>query len=262
MAHAAEFPGPFSLRGDGTIRLRAQGGGALHVTFRRGEVYDPAGLERINRLFGAPWQAETERVSLRLIELLDHLQDHFREAAFTLRSGYRSPTTNAALRARGRLAAQSSLHMEGEAVDGHFDGVSAADVFAYVKGLACCGIGYYHGREVHLDTGPPRYWDETTSGTESREPQGNAKIMVATDRDRYRSGERATLRFMRITDYPIRVPTTWTMEWQPLDADPSARWERQEVTPTFVATSDTCAALRDRREAKSATLGMARPPRA
>ncbi|MBI2345829.1 MAG: YcbK family protein [Deltaproteobacteria bacterium] len=263
-AEAAEFPGPFFYHGDGVVTLQGRQGGISRMTYRRAGQYDEAGLRRINLLFGAPWERPTERVSLRLIELLDHLQEHFGGAQVVLQSGYRSPEANTRLRTMGRLAAQSSLHMEGAAIDCHLQGVSSAAVFAYLKDLGCCGIGYYHGREVHIDAGPARFWDEATSGTENREPQQNEKIILATDRDRYRRGETAMLQFMRITDYPVIVPATLTLQWQRVDMYPSSGggeveterkgdWRSAAVTPTYPYRSrvDGCVALADRAVSKS-----------
>lgn len=262
-AAAAEFPGPFFFSGDGVFTLQGRQGGQVRVTYRRAGHYDDAALRKINAQFGAPWERPTERVGLRLIELLDHVQDRFGGAPIILMSGYRSPESNARLRALGRLAAQSSLHMEGEAIDCHLQGVASAEVYAYIKGLNCCGVGYYHGREVHIDTGPARYWDEVTSGTEDREPQQNAKIMVVTDRDRYRVGETVMLRFLRITDYPVLVPGELTMEWRPAEAREEAAWKTYPIVPAYVAQPrrSGCVPLGGRTEAKSVRWTVARPPR-
>lgn len=238
---AAPFPGPFFRSGDGTLALQARQGGVVRVTYRRGGGYDDAALQRLNGVFGAPWHTPTERISLRLIELLDHVQDHFGGATIVLRSGYRSPVDNARLRALGKLAAQSSLHMEGDAIDCHLQGVRSADVAEYVQGLGCCGVGFYHGQEVHLDVGPARWWDEATSGTEGREPQENAKIMLATDRDRYRAGETVTLRFQRITAYPVLAPATLTLEWRPRIADETEPWHAAAATALYHQQPLPCA---------------------
>lgn len=259
LASAADYPGPYFHSGDGTIALQAKSGGIVRVTYRRAGRYDDSALQKINQVFGAPWNQPTERVHLRLIELLDKVQDHFHNAAIVLRSGYRSPVDNQALRARGKMAAQSSMHTEGAAIDMHLQGIPSADVFAYVKGLNCCGVGYYHGREVHIDAGPPRYWDETSSGTESREPQENAKIMLATDRDRYRAGETATLQFMRITDYAIGVPDTVTLEWQPTGDPPDGKWRSVSIAPTYHQTATSCVLLHNRSQAKSVQWAVHTP---
>lgn len=189
----------FFLMGDGILSVAGQ-----KITFRTGaDQYDPEGLRRLNQLFRAPWSEPQERLSLRFIEVLDYLQDQLGGRNYTVRSGYRSPRHNQGLRKRGKLAAQSSMHIESAAGDLILSGVPSGEIFTFVKGLDCCGIGWYHSRHFHLDTGPSRYWDEKTSKTEDKTPQENAKVILQADYDRYRPGETVALKLMRITQYPI-----------------------------------------------------------
>jgi hypothetical protein len=101
--------------------------------------------------------------------------------------------------------------MEAAAGDLFLSGVPSSKVFEFVKSLDCCGIGWYHGSHFHLDTGPPRYWDEKTSKTEDQTPQPNEKIILQTDWDRVTLGSMLPLKFMRVTNYPIGVPTQTTL---------------------------------------------------
>ncbi|MCA8837786.1 MAG: DUF882 domain-containing protein, partial [Proteobacteria bacterium] len=48
---------------------------------------------------------------------------------FEIISGYRSPQTNATLRAQGRGVAKRSLHMQGRALDIRLSGVTAAKYY-------------------------------------------------------------------------------------------------------------------------------------
>ncbi len=192
----------FQYSGDGTLVLNQQ-----TILFRSpAGSYEAAGLQQIHRIFSAPWDDPAERLSLRFIEFLDYLQDQLKAGSYSLKSGYRSPKLNQALRNRGKLAAQSSMHTEGAAADLFLAGVPSSQVFDHVKALNCCGIGWYHSRHFHLDTGPARYWDEASSKTEDKTPQQNEKIILQADYDRYRSGESVELKFMRVTEYPIGVP--------------------------------------------------------
>lgn len=202
---------PFFVSGDGVIHLRA-GRGVARVAYRRSDgTYDPSALQQLDRLFGVRGGTSL-RMELRLIEVLDHIQDHFGSRPLVLISGYRNRQYNAGLRRQGKLAAQSSMHIEGGAADFHLQGVESAQVAAFARGLQCCGVGYYHGREVHIDTGPVRFWDEQTSGTEDTTPQRNAKIMLSTDRDVYALGQTVGLRLMRITELPVGVARQATLE--------------------------------------------------
>jgi hypothetical protein len=95
--------------------------------------------------------------------------------------------------------------MEGMAADIRMRKVLSAEWFETLKALNCCGVGYYHDNSLHVDTGPVRYWDETTSKVRTNISEHNKQIMVRTDQDIYLPGEQVELRLVRITDYPIGV---------------------------------------------------------
>jgi len=81
------------------------------------------------------------------------------EPRYDIISGYRSPRTNAALRAAGRGVATRSLHSEGRAIDVRLRGVSCAALRDLAIEAGQGGVGYYPGSDfVHLDTGRVRYW--------------------------------------------------------------------------------------------------------
>lgn len=204
----------FVLHGNGTLVLKV-GGQRQRLAYRDASgQYLPDALRVINRHFRGAWDDPMERIELRLLEALDAVQDHFGERPLVLLSGYRSRGYNTGLRREGKLAAQSSMHIEGGAADFFLEGVRSDQLATYARSLGCCGVGYYHGQELHLDVGPVRFWDESTSGTESLEPQRNAKILVVTDYDRYRAGEPVALRFMRVTELPVVIPAHWDLECQ------------------------------------------------
>ena len=52
--------------------------------------------------------------------------------------------------------------------------------------LTSACTGYYHGDVVHIDVGPARFWDETTSGVGTGISDGNKLIGIITDYDVYR----------------------------------------------------------------------------
>ncbi len=78
---------------------------------------------------------------------------------YMLLSGYRSPKTNAMLRARSGAVAKKSLHMRGQAADLRLSGSSVQQV---AKAAAVCrggGVGRYSGSNfVHMDCGTVRTW--------------------------------------------------------------------------------------------------------
>jgi uncharacterized protein YcbK (DUF882 family) len=201
----------YFLSGDGVVSFdNEKTGQSARIRYRLQDgTYPKAAAQRIDRLFGIPSGSE-EHISLRLVSLLDYIEDRYRSPIDIL-SGYRSPDYNQSLRAKGRLAARASLHMEGMAADIDLGRNLAPRVFDAIKALDCCGIGYYHGESVHLDTGPPRFWDETTSKVQTDISAHNKRIMVRTDRDVYLPGETVTLRLARITDYPLGLASALTL---------------------------------------------------
>jgi len=80
-----------------------------------------------------------------------------------------------------------------------------------MKARQCCGVGFYHDRSLHLDTGPPRFWDETSSKVGTDISVHNKQIMVRTDQDIYLPGEKIELRLVRITDYPIGLASSFAV---------------------------------------------------
>jgi uncharacterized protein YcbK (DUF882 family) len=203
-------------RGDGSLNLvNAKSGVSFKGEYRSGNgSYDDNGLRAIHRAFGVEDYGEPiSTVSLRLIEFIDFLEDRFQPGArITIVSGYRSPEYNTALRNKGGLAAKASLHQYGMAADLEMQGVPARAIWNYVKELGFGGAGYYHGELVHVDVGPARSWDENTSGVGTDISVENKLIGVVTDYDVYLPGETVTLRFIRMTAFPIGVATEWAMD--------------------------------------------------
>ncbi|MDY0038907.1 MAG: DUF882 domain-containing protein [Desulforhabdus sp.] len=194
--------------GDGNINLvNGKNGKVFDGRYRQEDgSYDGKALEEINRIFGAEYDIPLSRISLRLIEFLDYLQDYFRPGAqIMIASGWRSPEYNTGLRNKGRLAAKASLHQYGMAADIQMAGVSSEHIWNYVKELGFGGAGYYHGDLVHVDVGPARSWDETTSGVGTDISEHNKLIGLVTEFDLYRPGEQISLRFIRMTAFPIGV---------------------------------------------------------
>lgn len=203
----------YFFSGDGVVMLtNAATGESKQVRYRLADGSYPAQAQQeLRRLFAVPARSEDE-ISLRLISLLDYVEDRYRRPLVVL-SGYRSPEYNDSLRAQGRLAARTSLHTEGMAADIRLGNALSRRAFEEIKTLDCCGVGYYHGDSLHLDTGPSRFWDETTSKVDTDISARNQRIMASTDRDVYLPGESVQIRLARITDYPVGVsPQVAVME--------------------------------------------------
>ena len=75
-----------------------------------------------------------------------------------------------------------------------------------VRELRTGGAGFYRkGNFLHLDTGPPRFWEETTSRVSENLSAGNARIFLRTDFDRYPTVEGAVCSVYSVTAFPLLV---------------------------------------------------------
>ncbi|NJC33170.1 uncharacterized protein YcbK (DUF882 family) [Sphingomonas jejuensis] len=131
----------------------------------RGGALHPEGLAEIDHAMRDWRTGEMMEMDRGLIRLLSDLHDELDLAptrGFNLISGYRSPGTNAALRARGGAhtgVATRSQHMLGKAADIAVDGVSTERLRDAALGLGRGGVGYYPADGfVHVDTGRVRRW--------------------------------------------------------------------------------------------------------
>jgi uncharacterized protein YcbK (DUF882 family) len=202
-AHAAGGPRYF-FEGDGSVTMtgaKSGKGGTFVYRNSKGE-YDLSTLDKINEVFGMK-TAPDEFIHPRLIALLDYLQDQLKGGTIRIVSGYRSPEYNDGLRKKGKLAAKSSMHIEGMAADIDMDGVDGKKLWEFVRGLDCCGAGYYHAKGIHVDVGPSRFWDETSTKVE--QDLGAHNKLVIANFDYYQPGERVYLTLGRISDYPIGI---------------------------------------------------------
>jgi len=122
--------------------------------------YRPEGLAAINRVLRDHRTGGIKPIDCRLLDVLHLLRkDLGTTAPFHVISCYRSPNTNAGLRARGRAVAEKSLHMEGKAADVRLPGVPLDDLHRAAVARKAGGVGYYSGPSfVHVDVGRIRYW--------------------------------------------------------------------------------------------------------
>ena len=216
ISFAATPASRYFYTGDGSINITsAKNGISFKGAYRKDGIYNDAALKTINRIFGAKYGDPPSEISIRFIEFLDYLENHFRPGAkITVVSGFRSPTYNTKLRANGKLAAKASLHQYGMAADLKIDGVPSDIVWNYVKELGFGGAGFYHGALVHVDVGPARSWDEATSGVGTDISEENKLIDIITDKDIYLPGEKIGFRFTRMTMFPIGVSQNFVLEKQ------------------------------------------------
>jgi uncharacterized protein YcbK (DUF882 family) len=198
----------FFVAGDGELTLaHAHFNERLHLRYRDAAgQYDPEALARIAHFFRSRDDGQVGEVSLRLVEMIDYVQDRYRPRTTTLISGYRSPAFNQRLRAGGAQAADSSLHIEGIAADLQFEGVDLKKLWVALREQKMAGVGYYAKESfLHIDTGRPRFWEPQTSGVGKGLSAGNARVFARTDFDRYRDLTGAVLRLHSVTAFPLRI---------------------------------------------------------
>ena len=152
-----EPPPPVNLGGNGRLTMTRQDTGEKLTVAYRGKngEYDPKALAKLNTLMRCSLDGSEIEMSVKLIELLDAVEDKFGKKGLTLLSGYRTSELNRSIKG----AAEHSLHMLGWAADIKIPGYSSTKVQKYARKLAVGGVGYYPSKGfTHLDVGKVRYW--------------------------------------------------------------------------------------------------------
>ena len=129
----------------------------ITVTYKRNGRYDEAALKKLD-WFMRDWRKEQEtHMDPHLFDLLwETYRDVGGNEPIQVICGYRSPGTNAMLRARSNGVAQFSQHINGNAIDFYIPGVPLATVRAEGLRLQRGGVGFYPTSGspfVHMDTG-------------------------------------------------------------------------------------------------------------
>lgn len=152
------------LRGAGDIRkikmYSGRTGESIETIYWIDGDYIKPVLQEIN-YFMRDWRTDDtfnmDRRNIDIITAARNLMDT--DEAYMLLSGYRSPKTNAMLRARSSGVAKNSLHMKGQAADLRLKSRSVGQM---AKAAAACragGVGRYTGSNfVHMDCGTVRSW--------------------------------------------------------------------------------------------------------
>ncbi|MDE2304492.1 MAG: DUF882 domain-containing protein [Gammaproteobacteria bacterium] len=135
-------------------------GEELDVTFFRDRTYVPTAMNSIENLLRDFRNDERHPIDPRLMDYLHAVALRFgADPRFEVISGYRSPQTNAMLRATTRGVALHSFHMKGRAIDIRLPQVDCARLAEAALALRRGGVGYYRASNfVHLDTGAFRTW--------------------------------------------------------------------------------------------------------
>ena len=133
---------------------------SLEVCYRRRDRYDRQAIQSVNNILRDHRTNEVYPIDPRLLDFLHAIRVKAgQESCLHIISGYRSPTTNARLRRKGRGVARKSLHMRGHAADIRIPGVPISRVRKIAIDLGVGGVGYYPKPNfVHVDIGPVRTW--------------------------------------------------------------------------------------------------------
>lgn len=152
------------LRGAGDVRrLRMYSGRTgerIDMIYWIEGKYIKDSVKEINH-FMRDWRNDQSKsIDLRTVDIMaaaHNLLDA--EEPYMLLSGYRSPQTNAMLRARSRGVAKNSLHMKGQAADLRLSTRSVSQIARAAQACRGGGVGKYSGSNfVHMDCGQVRTW--------------------------------------------------------------------------------------------------------
>lgn len=135
-------------------------GERLKATYFADNQYQRGSLKEINHLLRDFRTGQVHPIDEQLLDLLYVLRHRLdTQRPFHVISGFRSPKTNAMLRARSREVARRSLHMDGMAIDIRVPGRDLKTLHRAALGLRAGGVGYYpHSNFVHVDVGRVRHW--------------------------------------------------------------------------------------------------------
>ncbi|HUF48268.1 MAG TPA: DUF882 domain-containing protein [Vicinamibacterales bacterium] len=132
----------------------------LEVEYFSGGKYVADALGAVNHVLRDFRTGDVHPIDPDLLDLLHELTNATGSVKpLQVISGYRSPVTNGALRARSEGVAAGSLHMKGQAIDIRLADVPLPRLRAAALELGRGGVGYYPASDfVHVDTGRVRRW--------------------------------------------------------------------------------------------------------
>lgn len=152
------------LRGGGDIRrlkmYSGRTGESIDTIYWIEGQYIGEAIAEVNRFFRDWRNGQTYQIDTRTIDIIAATQNLLdNEQPYTLISGYRSPQTNAMLRANSSGVARNSLHLQGKAADLRMQGRSVSQLARAAAACRAGGVGRYSGSDfVHMDCGPVRTW--------------------------------------------------------------------------------------------------------
>lgn len=240
--------GRFFLMGNGKLDIKsARNGKETHVSLLNADgSLNEEGFTRVDEVFGFSGKEKGEHISPRLIFMLDYFSDLVAPGkTIILESGYRSPEYNTNLRNAGGNVAKTSVHQDGMALDFNIPGVNGKRLWKIVKEKDCCGVGYYGGANIHLDSARPRFWEASTSKVRTGESDFNRKIYLSTDFDRYGAGDTVRLSFTSVSDFGFGISPAVSLVSDSGDGTPLA------TAPVKQQNAADCVLIPDREASHS-----------
>jgi len=163
-AHALTSPAIIGLRELNTRKLSfdcIQTGEKLkNVTYWTEGSYEPQAMAAINHSLRDFLNNEVRTIDPGVLDVLHRIGRSLEtDCRFEIICGYRSPSTNAALRRNDPQVARHSLHMTGQAVDFSLPSKKLSLVHKTALAQQIGGVGYYPDADfLHVDTGRVRRW--------------------------------------------------------------------------------------------------------
>jgi uncharacterized protein YcbK (DUF882 family) len=133
----------------------------INIVYRRGEQYIPAALAKLDYFLRDHQTGDVRHFDPRLYDILSDLTAAVGrpDGEIDIVCGYRTPSTNAALRERTAGVAKNSLHIQAEAIDLRMPHVDTLALRKAALALGRGGVGYYpHSDFIHVDVGRVRQW--------------------------------------------------------------------------------------------------------
>ena len=152
------------LRGGGDIRrlkmYSGRTGESIDTIYWIEGQYIGEAIAEVNRFFRDWRNGQVHQIDTRTVDIIAATQNLLDSSQpYTLISGYRSPQTNAMLRANSSGVARNSRHLRGEAADLRMQGRSVNQLARAAAACRAGGVGRYSGSNfVHMDCGPVRSW--------------------------------------------------------------------------------------------------------
>ena len=158
----ASDAGSSATTGEHTLRLyNTHTNEKMEIVYRRGDQYIQSALAKLDYFLRDHNTNEVRHFDPRLYDILSDLTASVGHPGgeIDIVCGYRTNSTNAALRAHTNGVAKNSLHIQAEAIDLRMPGVNTLKLRKAALALARGGVGYYpHSDFIHVDTGRVRQW--------------------------------------------------------------------------------------------------------